>query len=209
MAENETTSRVRPGGLPFISVDSQFCEGVNMNPAMKQQEVKLCVVCWEDSIATQAFHYPRTIPVCDKHCACVCGRCERRWATRLGRDGRAVFSVCDECNETLERLEARREAYKTHLSSDEWRKARKTLKTESRREHGRVVCSRCGMTEHDNKVTYGEGLHGHHKTYERFGQEKPEDVELLCSRCHAWVHGNPAPKPIRDFYAENLRKAMH
>lgn len=34
----------------------------------------------------------------------------------------------------------------------------------------------------------------HHTTYERLFHEHPEDVELLCHRCHAAEHGL-TPKP--------------
>jgi hypothetical protein len=164
---------------------------------MEQPEIKLCEVCWEDSTATQAYWYLNTIPVCDTHLACVCGRCQRRWATKLADDGGWVFSSCEECDKELERLAARRKAYDGHLNSKQWWEIKKELRKESFKEHGRVVCSRCGKSEYDNKQTYGESLHGHHRTYERFGQEKTEDAELLCSQCHASEHGNPPPVPIR------------
>ena len=179
---------------------------------MKEEpEVKLCEVCWQlgDGLPVEARWYLKTLPVCDEHQGAVCGRCQRRWVTKLGQDGDSVFGVCDECYETLERLAARRNAYNQHLSSEQWRKTKKELRSQSVKEYGRVVCSRCRRSEYDNKQTYGEGLHGHHASYERFGREKPEDVELLCSLCHAWEHHLPTPKPIRNLQIENLKKAMH
>jgi hypothetical protein len=169
---------------------------------MKKEEVKLCVVCWRDSIASRAYHYLTTIPVCDNHYHCVCARCRRRWArwwvSSIEEYGCEIFA-CDECSETLDRLATRREAYNQYIQSDEWRKkVKNNLRTDMRRERGGVVCSRCGMSERDNKLTYGEGLHGHHLTYKRFGHEHSEDVQLLCSRCHAWEHRLPSPKPIRE-----------
>lgn len=31
-------------------------------------------------------------------------------------------------------------------------------------------------------------LNLHHKTYKRLGCERPEDVVLICERCHSRVH---------------------
>lgn len=31
----------------------------------------------------------------------------------------------------------------------------------------------------------------HHRTYQRFGgMEEPEDLMMVCKRCHGWMHGN-------------------
>src|ERR1700682_92564 len=148
---------------------------------MEQPEVKLCEVGWQrDGIAAQANWFLATIPVCDDHSGAVCGRCERRWATKVAKEEERIFNSCDECYMAIERQDAKRQTYNQHLSSKQWWKTKRTLRRESRHEHGTVLCSRCGMSELDNKQTYGEGLHGHHKTYERFGQEKSDDVELLC-----------------------------
>jgi hypothetical protein len=60
-----------------------------------------------------------------------------------------------------------------------------------------------------------DGLHVHHRTYENLGRENPEDLIVLCSKCHAKFHdklplpdgtsvltGEPMPErlptPIRD-----------
>lgn len=162
-----------------------------------QTEVKLCEVCWKSNIAAQAKFYLLTIPVCDEHCHLVCGRCGCRWSARyaLELDGNIILA-CNHCSEELKRLAARRKAYNAHLGSAEWRQTKKFARSQSRKEFGKVACSRCGMTERENRQEYGEGLHGHHSTYERFGCEKPDDVVLLCTRCHAWEHHLPQPKSI-------------
>ena len=176
-----------------------------------ESELPLCKVCWRDGIAAQAYWYLSTIPVCDQHHSSVCARCRRRSSAWYVQelDGESFIFACSECCEQIERQAARRAAYNQHLGSMEWGKTKKALRRESRRGHGSVVCSRCDMTEFDNKQLYGEDLHGHHATYERFGQEKTEDVELLCSRCHAWEHGRPSPKPLRNYDHDRFRKAMH
>jgi hypothetical protein len=159
-------------------------------------EVKLCDPCWKEheGLGVQALWSVSGIPMCDDHYGRVCHRCHRQWATKL-RDGEFTY-VCDGCDAVLERQEARRREYNQHLESKEWRKTKKSLRRESVIENGKAICSRCGLSEYENKQEYGEGLHGHHRTYERFGSERVDDLELLCSRCHAWEHRQPAPKPI-------------
>lgn len=41
-------------------------------------------------------------------------------------------------------------------------------------------CEACGATN--------KRLDGHHLTYERLGNELPEDVQLLCRNCHENIH---------------------
>lgn len=36
-------------------------------------------------------------------------------------------------------------------------------------------------------------LEVHHLTYERLGCEAPDDLLVLCGRCHATFHGLPSP----------------
>lgn len=161
------------------------------------EDVKLCVVCWKDSFATEARWYLSTIPVCDEHQQSVCARCRRQWAAWYAEteEGDRIYA-CDACSEEMQRLAARRDAYNEHLASNKWRKMKKQARSQSFRELGKIACSRCGISERDNRQTYGEGLHGHHKTYQRFGKEVVQDIELLCSKCHASEHHLPAPKPL-------------
>ena len=37
-------------------------------------------------------------------------------------------------------------------------------------------------------------LEVHHKTYERIGQERMDDLTVLCDRCHRMIHGLPIEK---------------
>jgi hypothetical protein len=60
--------------------------------------------------------------------------------------------------------------YQQRIASAEW----KRLKRELINQRGNN-CERCGQ---------GGGLHLHHRTYARLGDELPEDVELLCHPCH-------------------------
>jgi hypothetical protein len=62
--------------------------------------------------------------------------------------------------------------YRAHLKSITWRKIRKA-KLDS--VHGQ--CERCGSWHGRREV--------HHKTYERLGNERLEDLLVLCPDCHA------------------------
>ena len=66
-----------------------------------------------------------------------------------------------------------KEEYKEFLRSDYW----KSFSKEIREKHGR--CQDCGK-EHRLNV--------HHLTYDRLGQEKEEDVVVLCKWCHTLRH---------------------
>jgi len=63
--------------------------------------------------------------------------------------------------------------YKEYLRSKEWLEIRlDILQT-------RKKCERCGSKK---------CLHVHHKTYKNIYNEEPEDLELLCSKCHENEH---------------------
>lgn len=63
--------------------------------------------------------------------------------------------------------------YKRVLASSRWRKLRneRMLATGWR-------CEQCKQPEVETKLAL------HHLTYERLGNERPEDIILLCARCH-------------------------
>lgn len=61
--------------------------------------------------------------------------------------------------------------YIIYLSSDAWKaKRHEALK------RANYHCQRCPM--------WGQPLDVHHRTYERLGNERPEDLEVLCRPCH-------------------------
>lgn len=66
-----------------------------------------------------------------------------------------------------------RKRYKRHIGSKRWRTTKQRLLLERG-----ACCQRCGR---------GPPLALHHKTYERFGREWDEDLELVCERCHPIV----------------------
>lgn len=70
--------------------------------------------------------------------------------------------------------------YDRYIRSERWRAKRVSfIAARGKR------CERC-------KRGRRASLQVHHKTYERLGHERLEDVEVLCQRCHAEVHGKLA-----------------
>ena len=65
--------------------------------------------------------------------------------------------------------------YKEYLQTEHWREKRKSALYRANNK-----CQLCG-----NK----ENLHVHHNTYDNRGQEKDEDLVVLCEICHARHHG--------------------
>jgi hypothetical protein len=73
--------------------------------------------------------------------------------------------------------------YAIYMHSPEWRATRK-LKLQQ----VGFRCQGCGSDER---------LQAHHLTYERFGHERMEDLQVLCHICHAAEHGmTPDVGPI-------------
>lgn len=82
------------------------------------------------------------------------------------------------------------EDYETkYLFSGHWREFRASVLEVQRARLGRNVCERC-PEDANEKIT--DELHVHHRTYERLGEERLDDVEILCEACHDKEH-------LRDF----------
>jgi hypothetical protein len=98
----------------------------------------------------------------------------KSWQERLWRGAR------------LHKLGLRMEDYETkYLFSSHWREFREcALKAQEERQ-GENICERC--PDGANKRAASE-LHLHHRTYERLGKERLEDVEILCRECHDKIH---------------------
>lgn len=86
--------------------------------------------------------------------------------------------------------------YRTYLQSEHFRFLRAMLIV---RESG--FCQRCQNRPNDFKH-----LHVHHLTYDRIGEEDPEDIELLCSRCHYDEHHMTAQEYWDKRAAELVRE---
>ncbi len=75
----------------------------------------------------------------------------------------------------------RRAIYLEYINSAKWKDFRQSIIT-----HRGYACEKCGCTD---KV-----IHAHHLTYERFMNELPEDIQLLCVPCHEEVHNKKIGK---------------
>lgn len=65
------------------------------------------------------------------------------------------------------------EEYKEYIASPIWKRKR-----EDALERARYECEECGMHKGARR------LEVHHLTYERFKNERPEDLKVLCEKCH-------------------------
>jgi hypothetical protein len=68
--------------------------------------------------------------------------------------------------------------YQEYLQTDHWIDFSQEIKAQ------RPCCERCGCDRKNSLARFKQGLHVHHKTYERIGRELPDDVEVLCFSCH-------------------------
>lgn len=81
--------------------------------------------------------------------------------------------------------------YYEYLQSPEWEKL-----TEPIRERNGGLCECCNMR-------YGSEVH--HRTYDRLGQELPEDLIHVCNQCHKMIEGI---LPICFYYVWDSRKTI-
>lgn len=73
--------------------------------------------------------------------------------------------------------------YGEYLRSKHWLRMKRMIHAKYNNE-----CQMC------HKKLKGRERNVHHLTYERIGNELPEDVTLLCRECHQKVHGIEKPK---------------
>lgn len=73
--------------------------------------------------------------------------------------------------------------YYAYITSDEWRN-----KAEKAKARAGYRCQICNA--HQSDVM----LHAHHRTYERLGNERPDDITVLCEECHGKFHDKPKHK---------------
>lgn len=84
----------------------------------------------------------------------------------------------------------------TRVSDDEfkrqWPKYLKSPWWQKRREQAirqaEERCEHCGKTREQARCDFGDDLNVHHLRYERLGQEKDGDLEVLCYECHKREH---------------------
>lgn len=68
-------------------------------------------------------------------------------------------------------------SYEDYLLTPEWQDTRRRALVKAGHR-----CERCRARD---------GLEVHHLTYERKGHELPEDLTVLCRRCHEAAHSRP------------------
>lgn len=72
--------------------------------------------------------------------------------------------------------------YRKYIASADWQERRKHFLAG---EDGLSSwCNRCKLPRWLAGIVYDQDLHVHHKSYVNIGSEKPEDLEILCKRCH-------------------------
>lgn len=72
-----------------------------------------------------------------------------------------------------------RTEYRKYIASDDWRNRRKQFIEESP-----MKCERCEIPRWLAQLAYDQDFHVHHKHYRTLGAESPDDLEILCRRCH-------------------------
>jgi hypothetical protein len=86
----------------------------------------------------------------------------------------------------LNKLGLRMEDYETkYLFSPHWRQFRESVLKAQRERLGRNICERCSKGANEKAAS---DLHVHHLTYEHLGEERMEDIEILCASCHDKIH---------------------
>lgn len=78
---------------------------------------------------------------------------------------------------------ASRTEYSKYILSAEWKD-----KAASAKFRANYRCQVCNATEQ---------LQAHHRTYERLGNELPEDITVLCDDCHRMYHEAKKLKPVK------------
>jgi len=87
------------------------------------------------------------------------------------------FLLTEEEIAEIERKAARERFIAFHASRHDWNIPWKIRRAVIEMSNAR--CEHCGR--------YGEDMH--HSCYERRGNEEPQDIVLLCRRCHCQIHG--------------------
>jgi hypothetical protein len=112
----------------------------------------------------------------------------------VNKEAREIWAL-----RTLQRPESKRcplayDDYRRYLRSGHWRRLRARIRSQRSDR-----CEVCGLVRGADLAT-GRLLRGetrprtrvvlevHHLTYERLGQERDEDLQLLCQSCHAGAH---------------------
>lgn len=104
-----------------------------------------------------------------------CSICRGRGRMRYTSDGRPVPAG----RPVVETGSAGHVDYRTYIQSEAWQARADAAKT--RADWRCQVC---------NRPSSAVPLNAHHRTYERLGHERPEDITVLCRDCHELYESN-------------------
>jgi len=90
----------------------------------------------------------------------------------------------------LYKLGLKMEEYEKYFEFPHWQEFRRRALELQRKNLGHNCCEKCGARP--TVVTRETALHLHHLTYERLGEERFEDVMIICRPCHDEEHGRGA-----------------
>ena len=82
--------------------------------------------------------------------------------------------------------------YREYLLGEHWRSFRSHLLITRR------GCERCGLSREACRFLYRHDLDVHHLTYQRIGNELPQDVQVLCRFCHEQLEWYKAVRRQKD-----------
>src|SRR5262245_12430145 len=80
----------------------------------------------------------------------------------------------------LHKLGLKMHEYERYLETPHWQSFRKLALESQLKKLGKNRCENCTTDSRD--------LHVHHRTYERLGCERIEDVTIVCRQCHEKIH---------------------
>jgi ssDNA-binding Zn-finger/Zn-ribbon topoisomerase 1 len=110
----------------------------------------------------------------------ICPACNKRMKLKLNKHTGQKFFGCSgypDCHQTFSVVDVENsfEPYQEYLKSSAWEDKR--IDALNYAEYKCQICYR-------NDIP----LHVHHRTYERFKQERISDLVVLCRDCHAKFH---------------------
>lgn len=105
----------------------------------------------------------------------TCSECREISRRKITPVYRSPVRKQEEDSRLVRLKELKNMPYSEYLQTPEWQETRKQALKDAN-----YQCALCPAT---NRV-----LHVHHRTYERLGEERPEDLTVLCDKCHEKFH---------------------
>src|SRR3990167_10307847 len=124
---------------------------------------------------------------------------KKQWFTNCANCHR-LNKMCPSCKEK-KRIEVKRDRvailakdYQKYIHSPEWIERAKKAKARAL-----WRCQLCNAPQGDVTPDGAVMLNAHHRTYIRLGYERPEDIIVLCQKCHRKFHKEL--DPIHHLYS--------